>query len=275
MGVELVVPGDTEAPPVAVGHPVTVLLGLTDREAHAELVVVRELVVLAEEQAERVGVFDSVEDADMDPLVVEDLDGVVEDVVLCVDVVDIEGDADGDSAAVVVGSSVTDGSADPETLSVGLAAEDAEGLALSLKERVAALEREPDSVALDRPEKVRVVLTVIVTPVGKVLCDTVGVTIVVPVIVLVYFGLTEFEIDAEPEMVGVFETVVEAERVAVVRPEAVAPIDLLKVGVADWVLEAAEELVKVTEAVDVLVDETEPVPVGELVVDLDALEEAV
>ena len=275
MGVELIVPGDTEAAPVAVGHPVPVLLGPTDREAHAELVVVRELVVLAEEQAERVGVLDSVEDADMDPLVVEDLDGVVEDVVLCVDVVDMDGDAEGDSAAVAVGSSVTDGGADPETLSVGLAAEDAEGLALSLKERVAALEREPDSVGLDRPENVRVVLTVIVTPVGKVLCDTVGVTIVVPVIVLLYLGLTEFEIEAEPEMVGVFETVVEAERVDVVRPEAVAPIDWLKVGVPDWVLEAAEELVKVTEAVDVFEDEVEPVPVGELVVDLDVLEEAV
>ena len=275
MGVELIVPGDTEAAPVAVGHPVPVLLGPTDREAHAELVVVRELVVLAEEQAERVGVLDSVEDADMDPLVVEDLDGVVEDVVLCVDVVDMDGDAEGDSAAVAVGNSVTDGGADPETLSVGLAAEDAEGLALSLKERVAALEREPDSVGLDRPENVRVVLTVIVTPVGKVLCDTVGVTIVVPVIVLLYLGLTEFEIEAEPEMVGVFETVVEAERVDVVRPEAVAPIDWLKVGVPDWVLEAAEELVKVTEAVDVFEDEVEPVPVGELVVDLDVLEEAV
>lgn len=40
-------------------------------------------------------------------------------------------------------------------------------------------------------------------------------------------------------------------------------------------MEAADELVKVTEAVDVLEEEVEPVPVGELVVDLDALDEAV
>lgn len=183
MAVELIVPGETEAAPVAVEQTVPVLLGLTDREEHPEPVLVRELVVLAEGQAETVGVLDSVEDADMDPVAVEDLDGVVEDVVLWVDVVDMDGDAEGDSAAVVVGSSVTDGRADRETVSVGLAAEDAEGLALSLKLRVAALEGEPDSVGLDRPEKVRVGLTVIVTPVGKVLWDTVGVTIGVPVIV--------------------------------------------------------------------------------------------
>ena len=183
MAVELIVPGETEAAPVAVGHPVPVLLGPTDREAHPELVIVRELVVLPEGQAETVGVLDSVEDADMDPVAVEDLDGVVEDVVLWVDVVDMDGDAEGDSAAVALGNSVTDGGADRETLSVGLVAEDAEGLALSLKLGVAALEREPDSVPLDRPEKVRVVLTVIVTPVGNVLWETVGVTIGVPVIV--------------------------------------------------------------------------------------------
>ena len=88
-------------------------------------------------------------------------------------------------------------------------------------------------------------------------------------------ALTEFEMEAEPEVVDVFETVVEAERVGVVRPEPVAPIDWLKVGVPDWVLEAAEELVKVTEAVDVFEVDVEPVPVGELVVVLDALEEAV
>lgn len=52
-------------------------------------------------------------------------------------------------------------------------------------------------------------------PVGKVVGDTVGLPYVVPVMVNVYFELTEFDIDAEPDTVDVFDTVEDAETVDV------------------------------------------------------------
>ena len=65
-------------------------------------------------------------------------------------------------------------------------------------------------------------------------------------------GLTEFETLADPEMVDVFEVVVEAVTVAVFFRDTVAPIENVLVGVPDCVLEGGEECVKVTVVVEVL-----------------------
>ncbi len=87
-------------------------------------------------------------------------------------------------------------------------------------------------------------------------------------------GLTEFETLADPEIVDVFEVVVEAVTVAVFFRDAVAPIENVCLGLPDGVLDGGEERVKVTVGVDVLDWLEEPVMVAEVVPDLLAWEEA-
>jgi hypothetical protein len=87
-------------------------------------------------------------------------------------------------------------------------------------------------------------------------------------------GLTEFETLTDPEIVDVFDVVVEAVTVAVFFRDAVAPIENVSVGLADCVLEGCEERVKVTVVVGVLDWLEEPVMVAEVVPDLLVCEEA-
>lgn len=87
-------------------------------------------------------------------------------------------------------------------------------------------------------------------------------------------GLTEFETLTDPEIVDVFDVVVEAVTVAVFFRDAVAPIENVSVGLEDGVLEGGEERVKVTVVVGVLDWLEEPVMVAEVVPDLLVCEEA-
>lgn len=81
-------------------------------------------------------------------------------------------------------------------------------------------------------------LTVLVIPVGIVVEDTVGLPYVVPVMLNVYFELTEFDIDAEPDTVDVFDTVEDAETVDVGFFVNDATIEEVIVVELDFVLEA-------------------------------------
>jgi len=121
---------------------------------------------------------------------------------------------------------------------------------------------------------VRVTLTVWVTPVGKVVGETVGLPPPLPVTVRVTLGLTELLTLTDPDTVDVLDMVVEAVTVAVSFREVVAPIENVIVGVPDWVLEGGEVLVKLPEVLDVLDWLEEPVIVPDPVELLLAWEEA-
>jgi hypothetical protein len=87
-------------------------------------------------------------------------------------------------------------------------------------------------------------------------------------------GLTEFDTLTDPDIVDVFDIVVDAVTVAVSFRDAVAPIENVCVGLPDWVLDERDELVNVTVVVDVFDWLEEPVMVPEVVPDLLAWEEA-
>lgn len=87
-------------------------------------------------------------------------------------------------------------------------------------------------------------------------------------------GLTEFETLTDPDIVDVFDIVVDAVTVAVSFRDAVAPIENVWLGVPDWVLDGRDELVKLPVVLDVLDWLEEPVMVAEVVPDLLAWEEA-
>jgi len=87
-------------------------------------------------------------------------------------------------------------------------------------------------------------------------------------------GLTEFDTLTDPDIVDVFDIVVDAVTVAVSFRDAVALIENVCVGLPDWVLDDRDELVNVTVVVDVFDWLEEPVMVPEVVPDLLAWEEA-
>jgi len=110
--------------------------------------------------------------------------------------------------------------------------------------------------------------------VGKVVGETVRLPLSLSVTVYDTFGLMELDALTEPEIVDVFDPVVDAETVGVSFREAVAPIENVSVGVPDSVFDARGELVKVTVVVEVLEELVEPVMLDELVPDFVAREEA-
>lgn len=110
------------------------------------------------------------------------------------------------------------------------------------------------------------VLTVFVTPVGKVVMVTEPVPATDGLPVLDHTGDLEGDIDSDPDAVGVFDWVVEAVTVFVGWTEAEFFIEDVPQGLPDMVFEVAPDLVCVTETVDVLDDEIEAVVVVEAVV---------
>ena len=117
-----------------------------------------------------------------------------------------------------------------------------------------------------------VVLTVLVTPVGNAVWDTVGVPPrrFVPVIVNVVIGVIELDDEIDPEVVWVFEFVVDADTVGVSFLLYDCIFEKDTVGVADWVFELCILLVLFAVRVAVLVVELELVVVGVIVDVFDA-----
>lgn len=200
-------------------------------------------------------------DTDPVPLTVplEVFDAVVVDDSLTVDVVETDAESDADALLVLVDRSVALTVSHPLVLGLRLPEPETEGLPLSLKVLVAAPELVTLGLLEERPERLRVTLTVWVTPVGNVLGETVGLPPPLVVIVKVSLGLTELLMLTDPDTVDVLDMVVEAVTVAVSFRDAVAPIENVVVGVPDWVLEGGEDRVKVTEVVGVLDWLEEPV----------------
>ena len=97
-----------------------------------------------------------------------------------------------------------------------------------------------------------------------------------PLLVMVYvtLELTELLALTDPEIVDVFDVVVEAVTVTVFFRDAVGPIENVCVGLPDGVFEGGEERVNVTVLVEVLDWLEDPVMVAEVVPDLLACEEA-
>jgi len=117
-----------------------------------------------------------------------------------------------------------------------------------------------------------VVLTVLVTPVGNVVSDTVGVPPrrFVPVIVNVAIGVLELDDEIDPDVVWVFEFVDDAETVGVSFLLSDCIVEKDTVGVADWVFELCILTVLFAVRVAVLVVDEELVVVGETVDVFDA-----
>jgi hypothetical protein len=117
-----------------------------------------------------------------------------------------------------------------------------------------------------------VVLTVLVTPVGNVVSDTVGVPPrgFVPVIVNVVIGVLELDDEIDPDVVWVLEFVVDADTVGVSFLLNDCIFEKDTVGVADWVFELCILTVLFDVRVAVLVVELELVVVGETVDVFDA-----
>ncbi len=155
----------------------------TDRDGLPVAVLVRIGLTLPVEHVEPVLVFD----ADTDPVPLTVPVGVFEvvDVVvsLTVDVVERVGVNEGVSYAETVDLSDAVRELQAEALGLALPEPEKDAVPLSLKVRVAALELVTLGLLESRAERVRVTLTVWVTPVGKVLGVTVGLPPPLPVIV--------------------------------------------------------------------------------------------
>jgi len=117
-----------------------------------------------------------------------------------------------------------------------------------------------------------VVLTVLVTPVGNVVSDTVGVPPrgFVPVIVNVVIGVLELDDEIDPDVVWVLEFVVDADTVGVSFLLIDCTVEKDTVGVADCVFELCILTVLFAVCVAVLVVDEELVVVGETVDVFDA-----
>lgn len=109
-------------------------------------------------------------------------------------------------------------------------------------------------------------LTVMVTPVGKVVDDTEPVPRIDVVTVLDRTGDLEDDTETEPVRLDVFDCVVEAVTVCVDLTEAEFFIEEDPQGLPDMVFDIAADLVCVTETVDVLDAEVDAVVVVEPVV---------
>lgn len=109
-----------------------------------------------------------------------------------------------------------------------------------------------------------VVLTVLVTPVGNVVWETVGVPprAFVPVIVNVAIGVLELDAEIDPDVVWVLEFVVDADTVGVSFLLNDCIFEKDTVGVADWVFELCILTVLFAVRVEVLVVELELVVVA-------------
>jgi hypothetical protein len=144
-------------------------------------VLLSELVLV--EHTELVVVFDA--DTDPVPLTVPvEVFEVVEVVVsLTVEVVERVAESDTDPVPVALPWFVALAVSHPLVLGLTFPEREADGLPLSLKVRVAAVELVTLGLLELRPERVRVTLTVWVTPVGKVLGETVGLPPPLPVTV--------------------------------------------------------------------------------------------
>jgi hypothetical protein len=206
------------------------------------------------------------------PVEVFDAVGVLES--LTVEVVERVAESDADALPVAVGHSVALTVSHPLVLGLALPEPETDGLPLSLKLVVAPVESVTLGLLDARPERVIVTLTVWVTPVGKVVDETVGLPPPLPVTVKVSLGLTELLTLTDPDTVDVLDMVVEAVTVAVFFRDAVGPIENVVVGVPVWVLEGGGVLVKLAEVVDVLDWLEEPVIVPDPVALLLAWEEA-
>jgi hypothetical protein len=262
--------------PVEVAEPVAVLVAV------AEEVAVLVAVLVADPQPDREGVFELVVEA----VWLADTVLVFEPVVVELPDTVLVGDTEGEGEALLGNEGVawlvedTEG----EGLALALAKGEAEVLPVAAPELETLGEpvTGPVAVAEERPEKVRVTLTVKVTPVGKVDWDTVGVPPrgAEAVIVGETRGVWELEEDRETVPVGVFVLVEEEEcegaRMAGAVPCPPAPtIVPVTVTLELWDLLGGLVRVLVTDTVDVLEEEALPVIVVDMEADLLACAEAV